>query len=256
VTSLGEHYDAVQSHIRYNHLAVVERGRAGNARLRLDAADAVHGAFEQEDDMADPTGPKLTTVRLDDLDYAAAPEVARALTKLQDEHTTRQRGYDSLQAERDSIQGQVAEAVMILSQVVEDSAERERGKTDLSGLAKALVQQIKGMESRIRARIVLEETARKHEVKFDEKATDRDIRVAVVGKLRGDAIRFDDKSDDYVASAYDIAINLEGEKTKKVGESRVVADSKDPKAGSSEQPKGARAARAGMVNRITERSSA
>ncbi|SCU95521.1 conserved hypothetical protein [Cupriavidus necator] len=36
----GRRYDAVQRNIRYNHLALVRAGRAGNARLNLDAADA------------------------------------------------------------------------------------------------------------------------------------------------------------------------------------------------------------------------
>lgn len=35
-TPEGQAYDVVQRNIRINHLAVVERGRAGNARLRLD----------------------------------------------------------------------------------------------------------------------------------------------------------------------------------------------------------------------------
>jgi hypothetical protein len=40
VTPDGQPYDAVQRRIRINHLAVVERGRAGIARLRLDGSDA------------------------------------------------------------------------------------------------------------------------------------------------------------------------------------------------------------------------
>lgn len=39
-TQLGEAYDLIQRNIRYNHIAVVEEGRAGSAaRLVLDAAD-------------------------------------------------------------------------------------------------------------------------------------------------------------------------------------------------------------------------
>nr|WP_255568571.1 DUF2213 domain-containing protein [Neoroseomonas alba] len=40
VTPDGQPYDAIQRNIRINHLAVVERGRAGIARLRLDGGDA------------------------------------------------------------------------------------------------------------------------------------------------------------------------------------------------------------------------
>lgn len=42
VTPEGEKYDARQTNIRYNHLALVERGRAGHAaRLRVDSHDAI-----------------------------------------------------------------------------------------------------------------------------------------------------------------------------------------------------------------------
>ena len=38
----GKKYDAIQRNIRYNHLAIVQKGRAGSsARLRLDTDDAV-----------------------------------------------------------------------------------------------------------------------------------------------------------------------------------------------------------------------
>ena len=62
----GQRYDCEQTNIRYNHLAVVSKGRAGNARLRLDSADAVSDNFELErdDPMPDPTV-KLVTIRLD-----------------------------------------------------------------------------------------------------------------------------------------------------------------------------------------------
>lgn len=37
----GEHYDAVQTNIRYNHLALVDAGRAGTASVRMDRADGL-----------------------------------------------------------------------------------------------------------------------------------------------------------------------------------------------------------------------
>ncbi len=37
----GQEYDHRQTNIRYNHVALVDRGRMGNARLMLDSADAV-----------------------------------------------------------------------------------------------------------------------------------------------------------------------------------------------------------------------
>lgn len=41
VTPDGEHYDAVQRNIRYNHLAIVHRGRAGVSRLNMDGDQVI-----------------------------------------------------------------------------------------------------------------------------------------------------------------------------------------------------------------------
>lgn len=49
----GEDYDAIQKNIRYNHLAVVPRGRAGpEVRIRLDAAEEILNDFERKDSVA------------------------------------------------------------------------------------------------------------------------------------------------------------------------------------------------------------
>lgn len=50
----GKHYDAVQRNIKYNHLAIVPKGRAGNARLNMDGDQMVN-----EDEYNDDAG--LTT---------------------------------------------------------------------------------------------------------------------------------------------------------------------------------------------------
>lgn len=47
VTPEGEHYDAIQRNIRYNHLAVVARGRAGVARLNMDGDQETEISEEQ-----------------------------------------------------------------------------------------------------------------------------------------------------------------------------------------------------------------
>lgn len=52
----GAPYDRRQKAIRYNHVALVKRGRAGpEVRLRLDSADAV-----QQDDISIPTGAEFS----------------------------------------------------------------------------------------------------------------------------------------------------------------------------------------------------
>lgn len=239
-TPTGEKYDTIQTDIKYNHLAVVHRGRAGNARLHLDRMDA--SSFDIEDETMEP---RLTTVRLDNgIEYQAAQEVAQAFVKLVDEAKRLKTEQDQKQAELDSLKNQSVEMETALASIIADSADY-KGKP--VALAKEVAEQFKTLPARIRARSELEETAKKRDVKFDAKDTDRQIREKIVTKIRGDSIKFDDKSDDYVASAYDLAIVVADDKTKKVGEQRqtvVKQDSSSPKMG------GANAARARMVANI------
>ena len=72
----GERYDARQTEIRYNHLAIVDRARAGEAaRLNLDSADAVE--IEKEE----ASMPDLRKVTIDGVQYDAEAPVIQALNK-------------------------------------------------------------------------------------------------------------------------------------------------------------------------------
>lgn len=68
----GEKYDAIQTNIRYNHLAVVPRGRAGpDVALKLDSADK---------------GGRVAMIKLGDKDFECPQEVADAYAALQREN--------------------------------------------------------------------------------------------------------------------------------------------------------------------------
>lgn len=176
----GKPYDQVQRSIRYNHLAVVHKGRAGNARLRLDSDELV--SFETEDDMADVA---LAKVRLDSgLEYSAAPEVVVHISTLNDKIKDVQTRLDKAEAERDT-------AKSALETVKQDHL-------------KALGQE----RAKAKSRVVLEDKAKQLSLKFDaeiDTMTDRDIKMAIVRQL-GNNLNFTDRSDDYVDSAYDLAV--------------------------------------------------
>src|SRR5580765_1437387 len=194
VTENGERYDAIQKNIKYNHLAVVISGRAGNARLRLDSTDAVNGLFDQEKDMSDT--PKLTVIKFDNLEYVGSPEVANRLSKYEVDLVELKSNYDAMEAERDTLKA---------------SLEEEKQK---------IVEATKSALAAARARIKLEDAATKAGVKLDEKDKDRDIKIGVIQKLRGDILKFDGKSDEYVDSAYDLIIAELDNKDDKLGNQR------------------------------------
>lgn len=184
----GQRYDCVQRNIRYNHLAVVNKGRAGNAKLRLDSSDAVHGLELEAEDMADA---KLVTVRLDGIDYQASPEVSNALDKARETFAALQKDFDTIEAERDGLKTKAATHEQQLAET--------RGAVAAS----------------VRARMGLEEIAKLHVVKLDEKDTTRQAQEKVLAKLRPE-LKLDGRSDDYIASAFDMAVEDAKDKSKRV----------------------------------------
>jgi uncharacterized protein len=223
----GHKYDAIQKNIKYNHLAIVHRGRSGNARLRLDSADGVNGNFDTGDDnMPDPV--KLQTIRLDDIEYQASPEVIRYIAKANDKLGDMQKKYDSLEAERDTLKTKADKHEEELKKVRDDSA------------------------TAIRARMTLEEIAKKFEVKFDAADNDRFIREKVVIKVRGE-MDFTNRSDEYVLTAFDFAVADHDKKGDSVGNQRQQASGGNTIHQDSSAPEkhgGAAGARNRMVQRV------
>jgi hypothetical protein len=100
----GQRYTHRQTNIRYNHLALVDRARAGNvATINLD------GTFtfvynDKEATMANDTPtPKLVEVNLDGLTYSASPEVAKQLVKLEATNADGASKLDGMKKELDEM---------------------------------------------------------------------------------------------------------------------------------------------------------
>lgn len=179
----GDSYDFRQIPQRGNHIAIVDSPRAGTM-IRLDSEG--HQISEGEH-METKTFSKVV---LDGIPYDAAPEVANALTKSQGETkdlkarldtaaTEHKTAIDRLTAEKDTLQEKL------------DAA----GKRDIASEVKARV----GLETS--ARKVLPET---EHAKLDG-MSDADIRKAVVA-TKWPELKLDDKSADYIATRFEIAI--------------------------------------------------
>lgn len=183
----GQEYDAIQRNIRVNHLAIVPKGRAGNARLNLDRHDAVLYNPEEDKIMSNDN---LGRVRLDSgLEYQAAPEVIVELTKLRADAAKSasdlldlKKVNDATTAERDTLKSQVVSA--------------DKVKTDALEQARA----------EIKVRTALETIADKFKVGHAGK-TDREVREAVIKTKREDA-DLTGKSEDYVNAAFDLTVAM------------------------------------------------
>lgn len=192
----GERYDAIQREIRYNHVAVLPkgRGRAGtDVGVRLDSNDAV--CIEEETDMK--------TIRLDGKDYEVGSDAH--LAKIDELHQAQIAKFKSDAADADK---KAADALK-----AKDEAE---AKFDAAAKAKKKaeddLEEEKGEKgkARVRARLRLLQRAAKFltddeegEDKYDG-LTDREIMVKVINAdANWKDEKFDGKSDDYVQALFD-----------------------------------------------------
>lgn len=212
-THAGEKYDAIQRHIRYNHVAVLPKGvgRAGtDVALRLDAKDAVCvEAFDhnQEDIIMSEPQPKRV-IRIDgkDLEYGSEAHVAH----IEAAHLADIQKYDGeIAALKTANENAAKELQSKLDETTAklDAKTKEAEKTEEELAAEKGEKAKARMRSKLRllkrAFDLLEED---DEEKMDAmlEMSDRDIMVAVI-KADANWSDFDgkDKSDDYVAAMFD-----------------------------------------------------
>ena len=183
----GQEYDAIQRNIRVNHLAIVPRGRAGNARLNLDRHDAV--SFNPEEEISMPTD-NLGRIRLDSgLEYQAAPEVIVEVEKLRSDKADLETRADALQKQLDTV-----------------AAERDTLKSQVESAEKVRADAMEKARAEIKARAELDKVAETFKVDGAGK-TDREVKELVVKTIRADA-DFAGKSDDYVNASFDLAVSM------------------------------------------------
>ena len=179
----GQHYDAVQRNIRYNHVAVVPRGRAGIARLNMDGEQIIDDEKKGTKKMANDT---MTKVRTDSgLEYDAAPEVDVYVEKLKKDIATAKKEHDTLQAKYDA-------ALADIDKVKKEKQELEKTAKD-------------NFDTAVAERVKMLDVANKHNIDGAEKMNNTDIKKAVIKAVRGDAINLDDKSEDYINAAFDMS---------------------------------------------------
>jgi len=214
----GDRYDAIQRNIRVNHNALVPRGRAGNARLNLDAADA--------DTTEEDTTMTMVKVRLDSgISYDAAPEVANALQATQDALTAARADIDKEKARADAAEAKLGDAEKATDKIRADAA------------------------AAAKARILLEDSATKVGASFKPDATDTEIRSAVIKKVRGDSFDLTGKTDGYIEAAYDLAIAEKGQRQDAVASQRQDLVGQRPAGNNPEVRQDARSARERMIAR-------
>ena len=180
MTDDGEKYDAVQTNLRMNHLALVSRARGGS-NLRL-------GDFKPNED-SNMSDVKLTTITVDGLSVETTDAGAQAISKLnKDLESARQSTKDSTVANTEALAvkdkelaGKDAEIDALKAKVLTDADldKLVNDRADLIAVAKQVADKdFTGMNA--------------NEIR----------KTAVAAKLGLAAI--DGKSEDYIAARFDI----------------------------------------------------
>jgi len=208
----GEQYDHRQTNIRYNHLALVDSARAGNAAsLHIDSAEIdpipkqPKNQTQTQTQTQGGTMPTMVKVTLDGIEYDAQPEVKNALTKALQSNQDNAAAVEKITKERDTV-----------------TAERDDLKAKLDEATKKL-ENNDHIQEAVKTRLALVETAKKvldaadHE-KIDG-MTDAEIKNSVILKRHPDA-KLDGQSDAYIQARFDAVVEdvkKDGDKDNKGG---------------------------------------
>ena len=177
VTPTGEHYDAIQRNIIYNHLAIVPQGRAGNARLNMDG----NQIFMEVKSMS--------KIKLDNgIEYDVPQEVEVAIKGMTEKADASKKEFDALQAKFDSA-----------------SAEIEKLKED----AKKAEEDFRAkFDEAVKTTIELRTIASKHGIEKADEMSNEEIKKTVVAKVHP-KLNLDGKSAEYIEVAFDLAKDTE-----------------------------------------------
>jgi hypothetical protein len=199
---MGVPYDAIQRNIRYNHVAVVDRGRAGDdAVMKLDSVDAIcvdmdrlgnkKNSSRKEDTMS------LKKITIDGVEYEAEAKVietlSQARTKIDEMEKSKEEAdkiHTELQAKHDTLKD-----------------ERDQLKKDKEELEKSNPEKI---DEAVKAKLILRDTAKKFDIEVEDEMSDEDIKHAVIIKAYPNAKeKLDDAeiaTEDYIQARFDAAV--------------------------------------------------
>lgn len=223
----GERYDAIQRNRRYNHVAIVDTGRAGpDVRLHIDSTDTV--GIEAPKEQRNMLKVNIDGVEVE-LEATQAALVKNALEKRDAAVASAKAAAEAATARADSAK-------------VELEAER-KARTDAEDPAR--------LAQAVTARVALVTQASKilgDEVKLDS-LSDREIKLAVSAKhAPAQAEAMKSAADSYVAAFYDAAVvslsQTKSQAAKDVVES-VRSDKSDGE--KTEKPKSSREARNAFI---------
>ena len=163
----GMEYDAIQTNIKYNHVAIVPKGRAGSdVRMHLDADHVVGEYMTLEEQLSEATA-KYDAAKAD------ASELSKELISLKEELATLKTLNEATQQKADS-----------LSALEENFNQRVTERVSLETVAKNILKSDSDLRSK----------------------TERDIKEMVIESVYGDAIKLDGRDSVAIDALFEASV--------------------------------------------------
>jgi len=200
----GEKYDHVQKNIRYNHIALVDRGRAGRkARIYLDSQDSA--GSDEYDIQFNPVNKKVNSMtikikrdakqtksfKLDAMNIDIAPEAEQVVNDLCSKLDGAVLHITSLEAENDKLKA---------------DAEKYQGKYDELKTKHDAAVSPERLDEMAKDRADLCGVAGHLGMKDFSKFSNAQMKRAIVQHENKD-YKMDDKSEDYIQGRYDMVVD-------------------------------------------------
>lgn len=211
----GERYDARQSNIRYNHLAIVDKARAGGeARIALDSADAIE-IYKEVVEMS------KRKIKIDNEEVMVEENTASYIEKLL-------KDLENLEEEKNRVEEEIK---MIAEKLEKAEGERDSSRDTISSMemkSKEMNSDSESFKKAVCERIKLYKIADRHLdssviAKLDS-MSDLEIKKHIIKTCRK-SVNLDGKSHVYLDAMFDTI--LDDESYKKVNVENVKYNSEN-----------------------------
>lgn len=218
---MGVPYDAIQRNIRGNHIAIVDRGRAGDdAVMKFDSVDSVgilQTNYQQAQNLNErrDNSMSLKKMRIDGVEYEADQKIIDLLTDAQKE-------LEKVKADNASL---IKEKETISAGHDQLKEENEKLKVDKESSTKIQPEVI---EKAVQDRLVVLNAANLANIEIKKDMSEKDLKKQIILSVYPKSKeKLDDCSDDYLQSRFDGALEAleESEKEKGKGKDGLVGDS-------------------------------
>jgi len=218
----GLQYDLIQRNIRYNHVALTERGRAGPevSIPRLDSAvvdddvgvmitDSKHSTFQNQ-----PGAIPMETITIDGVEYEVSKQAAQAYRKQANNNDAKFSEVKKL-ADKESARADTAEeSLRVERKKVEDSQRAIADAMDPKRICEMVAARVK-LVTDAQSCLVACDADKDNDGNAIDLATmsNREVMTAAIVAV---SPNFDakEKSDDYLSARFDSALELAAEKAK------------------------------------------